>query len=338
MRRLVPLLIDWLRLLAGLPVFWATERTPASTFAAMIRLHTSTNGASSALMQAALRPLRRSQPIGLLRAADDVFGALATAELQATIERLRVDGFAILPQRVPPATIERLRRFAETTPGEAWDAAGNVTPLRVYDRADTRVAKLQLYTRDLVNQPDIQDLAGDPALVGIVQAYLGCAPLLDTINMWWSTPHSERPSDEIAQTFHFDLDRLRWLKVFIYLTDVDQHRGPHVFVRGSHRRDGRDAQLVSRGYVRIADEEIVARHGAERLVEICGFAGTVLIEDTSGFHKGVLPGAGDRLMLELQFSCAGFGANYERMRVTGTPTPRFARSRQALPRVYEAFE
>ena len=42
-------------------------------------------------------------------------------------------------------------------------------------------------------------------------------------------------SSEAAQLFHFDMDRIRFLKVFIYLTDVGTENGPHVYVRGSHR-------------------------------------------------------------------------------------------------------
>ena len=46
---------------------------------------------------------------------------------------------------------------------------------------------------------------------------------------------SKKADSEAAQMFHFDLDRIKWLKFFIYLTDVKINSGPHVYVSGTHK-------------------------------------------------------------------------------------------------------
>ena len=155
--------------------------------------------------------------------------------------------------------------------------------------------------------------------------------------MWWSTPHLDHAADEIAQRFHFDCDRVRWLKIFIYLTDVTPESGPHVFVRHSHLREARRADLIGRGYVRLPDEDVARVYRPEEFATICGVAGTVLFEDTSGFHKGTRPEKRERLMLEYQFSCNLFGANYPSMRLQGPVRPRLAEARARLPAVYPHF-
>ena len=51
--------------------------------------------------------------------------------------------------------------------------------------------------------------------------------------MWWSSK-SNFNDPKSAQEFHFDLDSIKWLKFFIYLTDVEANTGPHIYVKGTH--------------------------------------------------------------------------------------------------------
>lgn len=74
----------------------------------------------------------------------------------------------------------------------------------------------------------------DMNFFAIAQEYLACKPIHDLVLMWWSAPHSNKASSEAAQLYHFDMDHLKFLKFFIYLTDVDEHNGPHCYVRKSH--------------------------------------------------------------------------------------------------------
>jgi hypothetical protein len=87
------------------------------------------------------------------------------------------------------------------------------------------------------------------------------------------------------------------------MTDVDDGSGPHVFVQGSHKPGNpRAKEMLSRGYVRISDDEIADVYGQENIVEFTGRRGTVLVVDTIGFHKGKAPLSNHRLIGQLVFS------------------------------------
>lgn len=322
---------------ASLLAFVFAGRTPSSGLQAMIRVHALTNGWATGAALALLRLGRPARGLESLRDAGDLFGSRPASESDAIVRGLREDGYAVAPTRLPAEIVEGLRRFAEVTPGTPTDANGKSGSLRVYDRADRSIAKFHFDPSTLANQPDVQKLAADAGFLDIAQRYLGCLPVLDSITMWWSTPHLERPADEVAQTFHIDYDRLRWLKIFIYLTDVASDSGPHVFVRHSHLREARRANLIGRGYVRLPDEDVLRVYRPDEVVEIVGPAGTVLFEDTSGFHKGRMPEKRERLILEYQFSSNLFGANYAPMKLARPVGARLGAAMQALPSAYSMF-
>jgi hypothetical protein len=325
-------------LLLSLLAYAGSGRTPAAGLGSMIRIHARTNGGATSLLAALVRLARPPRRLDDVLDTKDHFAALSAGDADTIVRDLSTEGFAVSPLRLPEDLVGRLRAFADATPGYPTSAAGLTGPRQRYDRSDRDVAKFHFDRNDLAAQADIQRLAADARLIAIAQHHLGCLPVLDSIAMWWSTPHLERAADEIAQTFHMDYDRLRWLKVFIYLTDVTPESGPHVFVRHSHLREPRRAELIRRGYVRLPDEDVLRVYRADEIASICGPAGTVLFEDTSGFHKGTMPESRERLMLEFQFSCNLFGANYERIQPAAPVDARLDALRRALPAVYANFD
>ena len=59
----------------------------------------------------------------------------------------------------------------------------------------------------------------------------------DYVNQAWISKSSGSKKKELyqnAQMFHFDYDSFNFLKVFIYLSDVDESNGPHSVVKYSH--------------------------------------------------------------------------------------------------------
>ncbi len=85
--------------------------------------------------------------------------------------------------------------------------------------------------QDLVSIKEILDIANNSNILDAVQDFLGAAPTISNINMWWSL--SGKQEAEQAQLFHRDVDDLKFCKLFIYLTDVKAENGPHVYVEGS---------------------------------------------------------------------------------------------------------
>ena len=149
--------------------------------------------------------------------------------------------------------------------------------------------------------------------------------------MWWSPTHTKDACSPSAQLYHFDMDRTKWLLAFVYLTDVTTDNGPHCFVAGSHRPGPTTRELLKLGHTRIPDATIEKHYPKESILELTGPRGTVIIEDSRGFHKGKAPRAGERLLLEVQFCNSLFGATSPRATVRTEPNSPLANMMAQLP-------
>lgn len=123
---------------------------------------------------------------------------------------------------------------------------------------------------DLLNEPIILNKIIDPYILSLSQAYLGCFPTLYSLNSWW---HIYKDQVYGTQNNHRDHDDFRFLALFIYLTDVDETTGPHVFYPGTQNGSESDKSIV-----------------------ITGKAGTAILADTFAIHRGQPLQQGSRLV------------------------------------------
>jgi ectoine hydroxylase-related dioxygenase (phytanoyl-CoA dioxygenase family) len=297
-----------LRILAGSFVFMFRGVTPAYAYQSMIRLFCLTGGHSNDILARlfARKPDQLSKPSGVL-------GDMDEKKLAHVTETLRDRGYYVFENRLPPDLVARLVEFASTRkstirPTDA-DAKRGIGPrVAVYDRANPQGLVYDFDPKDLVNNPYVQALITDPSIFAVAQAYIGGSPVLDEVNMWWSVAGNRQPDTAAAQLYHIDMDRIRWLKFFINLTDVTEDNGPHCFIAGSQQTHGIPRQLLAEGYARLSDEQVRKEYPADSFIEFTAPAGTILAEDTRGLHKGKPLIKGDRLMLEFEFSVSLFGA------------------------------
>jgi len=156
-------------------------------------------------------------------------------------------------------------------------------------------AHVAMYSRsDLAQNESVLKIANDPSILRIVQDFLGTAPRISNLNMWWSTSNHSQAKD--AQLFHRDVDDIKFCKLFVYLTDVGPNDGPHTFVKGSTSSD----KLT---YIRrYTDEEIIKAFGEENIINFVRPKYSCFIVNSYGFHKGTLPIDNDRLLLQVQYS------------------------------------
>lgn len=152
----------------------------------------------------------------------------------------------------------------------------------------------------------IQKVLANETVLCLAQEYLKGEPILDFVAMWWHT-ESKQPDKRAAQLFHYDMDRLRWVKFFFYVTDVKSENGPHVFIESTHQDYGIPFSLRRKGYTRLKDEEVQRVLPKERWIEFTGSAGTMIAEDTRGLHKGAHVRSGDRLLFQFQYTTALYG-------------------------------
>jgi len=147
---------------------------------------------------------------------------------------------------------------------------------------------------EVIRAPHLLDLINSPDILQAAELYLGCKPVIDNIGAAWSFPG--RGTAKGVQRFHRDFDCARCFKLFIYLTDMDEESGPHVYVRGSHRSnilDSGKAQTIAG----VADS-----FGEEAIQTITAPAGSWFLEDVYGFHKGLLPISKPRLLVGIEYN------------------------------------
>jgi hypothetical protein len=307
-----------------------------AAYQAMIRLFCQTGGVSNDVMSRLVSLFERRSRLPEPRGSLGVTGAGEAARIAA---RLREDGYFVFEQRLPDDVCDRLLRFATSAPAVVRPMThepnlGKRTA--VYDERQPLAVRYDFDASDVLDLIEVQSLLTDPTFLSVAQNYLGTTPVADVVSMWWHTAFSDQPDEEAAQFFHFDMDRIKWLKFFIYLTDVGPDSGAHCFVRGSHRTHGIPAALRVRGYARLTDEQVLEHYRPEDITEFHGARGTVIAEDTRGLHKGLAVRRGHRLMLQLQFSNSLFGGHYSRANFRSF-CPELRAMVAAHPRIYKNY-
>lgn len=217
------------------------------------------------------------------------YSRLRPVDAQA-LEELQSDGFTMLTGFVSTTEIAQIGEALRSLPCfDPWRVQlGDFNCDQIPDH--THVAQIRMAPR----LARLHELANDPKVIGIVSSYFGCQPYLDSIQAWWSLSGHQEPEE--AENFHRDSDSIRFLKFFLYATDVGPTNGPHVFVAGSHS----SPRLNKRG--RLSDQEVENTFGREAIRYMTGVAGDGFLEDTYGIHKGQLPQDGRRLLIQFRYS------------------------------------
>jgi hypothetical protein len=242
-----------------------------------------------------------SRLIGFLRPACNINNGVVSP-IKTSLER---DGFYRTTSTDLDINIEDLIMTSQELVAYPDD---NGTPVHITEEFHYKTSVYRYLERDIINLPAVQKIISSPALYNIAAAYLGSRPFLDIVAMWWSFPGNEEYQRSSAQSYHFDMDRIRWVKFFFYLTDVNAESGPHCFVRGSHRSGAIPKSILNQGYVRLTDQQVKNALGEDKIVTFTGKKGDVIIEDTRGLHKGLQPTTGKRFLFQLQFTNSLFGA------------------------------
>lgn len=242
--------------------------------------------------------------------ARDVLGLWREpGSFDTALASLRRDGYAILDVDLPPEIVTSLSSDFQQAPCTLTsDKKTSLSPdQRVQvDMHNPLAEKYAVDTNALVQNPLVRDLLLDRGLLQIAQEYVGSAPIVDIITAWYSFP-TDSPSHEAAQLFHFDLDRVRWLKAFFLLTDQTAETGAHLYIPGTQRDRGIDGRLLERGYARLEDDEVAQFYPRSTWKTMEGRKGTILLEDTRGLHKGIALQRDHRLMLQFEYAQSLFG-------------------------------
>jgi hypothetical protein len=141
-------------------------------------------------------------------------------------------------------------------------------------------------------------------ILQVANAYLGMYAQLRYYNVWHNLATQAPPLR--SQFWHRDQEDRYILKVFVYLSDVDEGAGPFTYAAGSHpkgdlRRDPEHFLEKNRKNKRSNDTQLARIVPPDRWIKGVGPQGTIIFADTRGYHKGGLARTRDRILYNCMF-------------------------------------
>jgi hypothetical protein len=130
-------------------------------------------------------------------------------------------------------------------------------------------------------------------ILEIVNSYFGMFTRLRAYNVWHTFVSKLPPRD--SQLWHHDPEDNCILKVFVYLSNVDDGAGPFTYAAGTHLKGGLCRKPRGAGN-RSDDKQMAKVVPPERWVTCTGPKGTIIFADTRGYHKGGFACERDRIM------------------------------------------
>jgi hypothetical protein len=201
------------------------------------------------------------------------------------VEAVRREGYVVIPGYWNADRTESLRRdlLKRLAAGENQDYENGAylrfKKGRAYDQGVARI-----FHADRIH-PEVLAFRNDPFVMEVAGRVFA-APFFSVLTIY---QHNADGTDG-ATTRGYHIDGFhKELKSFLYLEDVDEASGPFTYVPGSHRnqflrlkksvfRNGDDPPTT------IRPEEFPEGETRERM--LTGTAGTLIIADTRGVHRG----------------------------------------------------
>ncbi len=232
----------------------------------MIQLFCQTGGKSNDALSSLLAWTNKSYTFP---DSHGVLGRFARTDVASIGSELRERGYHVFDQRLPASLCDQLLEFALTSamhPRGKDDEAESQREIPVYPREHTDAVRYDFSESTLVNNALVLRVDGGQIDHFVAQEYLGSRPIVDVVAMWWNAA-SSRPDKQAAQYWHFDMDRIKWLK-FFHLPDRrgTQQRPSLIHQRFASSRWHAD-HLLAKGYSRLTDEEVSQCYGTDKYVE-----------------------------------------------------------------------
>lgn len=159
------------------------------------------------------------------------------------------------------------------------------------------------YAKGVPPDEPLLKVALDPQLLQIAAAYLEMWPTLFSIAAWLNYPTDQPPA--VSQLWHRDPEDLRVLKVFIYLSDVEEHSGPFSYIPRTQPFGAAVEQAKRCGNSQRLSDDKVSKVFPPSAWKVCtGAAGSMILADTVGYHRGGKPTSGVRILATFTYTSA----------------------------------
>jgi hypothetical protein len=210
-------------------------------------------------------------------------------------------------------------RFFQELEAAVWqketEMADEIQKARQEVNEDNRRVKPYLITL-LGSRPNLDPnnifarLAVRPEVLAVVNGYFAMLTRLRHYNVWHNIAMRGAPRE--SQLWHRDPEDRCVLKMFVYLTDVDEGAGPLTYAPGTHAQGPIRANPESTLFVegnskvyRSDDSQMNTVVPKENWITATGTKGTVVFADTRGYHKGGLVRNNDRIVYICEFTSKG---------------------------------
>jgi hypothetical protein len=150
---------------------------------------------------------------------------------------------------------------------------------------------------DLNKESVIKDLLTSKSFLSLASNYLNTNQVSISAAFFISNPVEISDSEKYAnaQYFHWDNDFTKFLKFYIYLSDVDIESGPHIFIPYTHKK-----KLFQHSLCRLYSDKNILNSYNEN-IKFVGRKGAAFFEDSYGLHKGETPTKNSRLLLNVHY-------------------------------------
>lgn len=335
----------------GFKIFKATGETPHEAYVAMRKLFVETNGWFNDVFQFFYGMNKTCGPNRPVETS--VLAGFSQTDVTNAVKDLETVGYHVFSKRIPEKILDQLLDFSLKTPallqydnsqssdknknlGMGYFQLGHVVDATniCFDPKKIEATNYRLPPESVLNCTEVQEIMSDPAIINVAQQYIKSQVMFSLLGMWWTTPFGcDTPSSALAQQYHFDMDRIKFLNFFIYLTDVETGDGPHCYVKNSCKRKPKALRRDGR----FSDIEIENNYDKHDIVRVLAPRGTIIVGDTRAFHKAEMPKTGNRLVLNFELATCMIGASYPKAKLE-VKNQKLATALKENPFLWSNFE
>tara|TARA_Y100001970_G_scaffold285932_1_gene406883 strand:+ start:262 stop:1764 length:1503 start_codon:yes stop_codon:yes gene_type:complete len=158
----------------------------------------------------------------------------------------------------------------------------------------------------IIRAPHLIELITRDDILDVIRNYLGCNPTLFDLNLICSFGSKEKYHE--THHFHRDHDDFHHVLLMIYLSDVYDNSGGHIYAQKSHLIDNSSGQMKPKINENNSVKDRLSDLDDFKEEIIVGEAGTGFISDANGLHSGSVPEPNKRRFAF--WARFGLGPNY----------------------------
>lgn len=247
-------------------------------------------------------------------------------ETKKNVYSLNQRGYLILENLISLKKIKEIKNYFKNIPclNAHIDEDNNHDNIRRDLKNNAQKFSFGTYTQEeIFKAPHLLKIFTSKKILDIIECYLEARPMIFSLNTFWSFPKNEKDIS-FGQDFHRDNSHTKFLVLFLYLTDCNEDNGAHQFIKFSHSEETLQKYLdieynsvnsVSSQNIKLKSEKffnlekdgrgftsLYNKYLSNLIVTHSAQAGTGIIENTFGLHRGLIPQKKPRLMAWARYS------------------------------------